>query len=58
VAESRLGTATLDALRGRGHRVVDAGAWALGRLCAVGRGGPLLRAAADTRSGVGSAAVL
>ncbi|WP_214403027.1 gamma-glutamyltransferase family protein [Pseudonocardia lacus] len=57
VAESRLGEPTLDALRRRGHSVVDAGPWALGRLCAVGRGdGPLLRAAADTRSGVGAAA--
>jgi len=59
VAESRLGPAALDELRRRGHQVVDAGEWALGRLCAVGRGeGPLLRAAADTRSGVGAAAAL
>ena len=37
--------ATLDELRRRGHVVTDGGAWALGRLCAVGRGdGPLLRA--------------
>ncbi len=57
VVESRLGEATLDELRRRGHTVVDAGPWALGRLCAVGRGdGPMLRAAADTRSGVGAAA--
>ncbi len=57
VAESRLGAAALDELRRRGHRVVDAGPWTLGRLCAVGRGGgDLLRAAADTRSGVGAAA--
>ncbi|WP_300008528.1 gamma-glutamyltransferase [Pseudonocardia sp.] len=57
VVESRLGAATLDELRRRGHFVVDAGPWALGRMCAVGRGeGPLLRAAADTRSGVGAAA--
>jgi len=59
VVESRLGAATLDDLRRRGHELVDAGGWALGRMCAVGRGdGPLLRAAADTRSGVGSAAAL
>jgi gamma-glutamyltranspeptidase/glutathione hydrolase len=59
VVESRLGAATLDELRRRGHDVVDAGEWALGRLCAVGRGeGPMLRAAADTRSGVGAAAAL
>ncbi len=57
VVESRLGPATLDDLRRRGHQVVDAGPWALGRLCAVGRGrGPLVRAAADRRSGVGAAA--
>jgi gamma-glutamyltranspeptidase/glutathione hydrolase len=57
VVESRLGAAALDELRRRGHTVVDAGPWALGRLCAVGRGdGELLRAAADTRSGVGAAA--
>ncbi|HET6257910.1 gamma-glutamyltransferase [Pseudonocardia sp.] len=57
IAESRLGTATLDELRRRGHVVTDAGEWALGRMCAVSRGdGPLLRAGADTRSGVGAAA--
>ncbi|GEL16438.1 gamma-glutamyltransferase family protein [Pseudonocardia asaccharolytica] len=55
VVESRLGAATLAELRRRGHHVTDAGPWALGRLCAVGRGGNgLLRAAADTRSGVGA----
>ena len=59
VVESRLGAAALDDLRRRGHRVTDAGPWALGRMCAVGRGGgDLLRAAADTRSGVGAAAAL
>jgi gamma-glutamyltranspeptidase/glutathione hydrolase len=58
VVESRLGAATLADLRRRGHLVVDAGEWSLGRLCAVGRGGPMLRAAADTRSGVGAAAAL
>jgi gamma-glutamyltranspeptidase/glutathione hydrolase len=57
VAESRLGAGTLDELRRRGHAVTDAGPWALGRMCAVGRGGGrLLRAGADTRSGVGAAA--
>jgi gamma-glutamyltranspeptidase / glutathione hydrolase len=56
VVESRLGPETLSELRRRGHRVVDAGEWSLGRLCAVGRGGPMLRAAADPRSGVGAAA--
>jgi gamma-glutamyltranspeptidase/glutathione hydrolase len=56
VVESRLGEDTLVSLRARGHVVTDAGRWELGRLCAVGRGGGLLRSAADTRSGVGSAA--
>ncbi len=57
VVESRLGADTLAELGRRGHRVVDAGPWALSRLCAVGRGdGPLLRAAADRRTGVGQAA--
>jgi gamma-glutamyltranspeptidase/glutathione hydrolase len=57
VVESRLGAATLDELRRRGHLVTDAGEWELGRMCAVSRGdGPLLRAGADTRSGVGTAA--
>jgi gamma-glutamyltranspeptidase/glutathione hydrolase len=57
VAESRLGASTLDELRRRGHTVTDAGPWTLGRMCAVGRGGGrLLRAGADTRSGVGAAA--
>ncbi len=42
--------------RARGHVVDDAGPWALGRMCAVGRGGgPALRAAVDPRSGVGAA---
>ncbi len=56
VVESRLGAGTLADLRGRGHVVVDAGEWSLGRMCAVGRGGPMLRAAADPRGGVGAAA--
>ncbi|SFN17506.1 gamma-glutamyltranspeptidase / glutathione hydrolase [Pseudonocardia ammonioxydans] len=63
VVESRLGADTLAGLRRRGHDVVDAGNWALGRMCAVGRGsavpgggGPgALHAAVDPRSGVGAA---
>ncbi|WP_436500220.1 gamma-glutamyltransferase family protein [Actinokineospora sp. HUAS TT18] len=47
--ESRVGQAALDDLRRRGHLVVDAGPWSLGRMCAVGRGGGLLRAAANPR---------
>jgi gamma-glutamyltranspeptidase / glutathione hydrolase len=58
VAESRLGVQTLAELRRRGHRVVDAGEWALGRLCAVGREDGEVRAAADRRSGVGAAAAV
>ena len=59
VVESRLGAGTLAELARRGHVVDDAGAWALGRLCAVGRGGgPALRGAADSRSGVGAAIAL
>ncbi|HVL85126.1 MAG TPA: gamma-glutamyltransferase [Pseudonocardia sp.] len=59
VVESRLGAGTLAELARRGHSITDAGPWALGRLCAVGRGdGALLRAAADARSGVGAAAAL
>jgi gamma-glutamyltranspeptidase/glutathione hydrolase len=56
VVESRIRSDPIADLAGRGHRVTDAGPWALGRLCAVGRGGPLLPAAADRRSGYGAAA--
>lgn len=37
VVEDRIGAAVIDGLRSRGHDVVLAGEWALGRLCAVGR---------------------
>jgi gamma-glutamyltranspeptidase/glutathione hydrolase len=56
VVESRLGERAIAHLRQSGHIVTDAGAWELGRMCAVGRSGGVLRAAADTRSRVGSAA--
>ncbi|MDV6014087.1 gamma-glutamyltransferase [Haloechinothrix sp. LS1_15] len=51
VVESRLGEATLAALREYGHRVVDAGPWQLGRLSAVARDPAtgILRAAANPR---------
>ena len=41
----------IDELRGRGHDVVEAEPWSLGRICAVGREAKtgLLRAAADPR---------
>jgi gamma-glutamyltranspeptidase/glutathione hydrolase len=56
-AEGRLDPAALDELRARGHRVRDAGPWALGRLSAAGpapEGG--LRAAANARGMQGYAA--
>ncbi|MEV0677043.1 gamma-glutamyltransferase family protein [Actinosynnema sp. NPDC050436] len=57
VVESRLGAATLDALRDRGHEVIDAGPWALGRMSAVGRDARdgLLRGAANARGNQGYA---
>ncbi|MEV0696338.1 gamma-glutamyltransferase family protein [Saccharopolyspora sp. NPDC050389] len=58
VAESRLGADTLTELRRRGHDVLDAGPWALGRLSAVSRDpdSGLLRAAANARGAQGYAA--
>lgn len=53
-AESRLGDG-LAALRRRGHEVVDAGPWTLGRLSAVARRDGLLRAAANPRGRQGYA---
>jgi gamma-glutamyltranspeptidase/glutathione hydrolase len=56
--ESRVGRDVLDELRGRGHEIVDAGAWSLGRLCAVGRDPEtgMLSAAANPRGEQGYAA--
>lgn len=58
VLESRVGQSTMDELRERGHLVVDAGPWALGRLSAVSRepGTGILRAAANARGMQGYAA--
>jgi gamma-glutamyltranspeptidase/glutathione hydrolase len=58
VVESRLGPDALDELRRRGHQVVDAGPWQLGRLCAVSRDpeSGLLRGAANARGAQGYAA--
>lgn len=58
VVESRLGESTVDALRERGHHVVDAGPWALGRLAAVARDPAtgLLYGAANARGMQGYAA--
>jgi gamma-glutamyltranspeptidase/glutathione hydrolase len=57
VAESRLGPDVLQALEARGHRVVRAGAWDLGRLSAVGRDPETgrLTGAATSRGGQGYA---
>ncbi|HYZ07192.1 MAG TPA: gamma-glutamyltransferase [Pseudonocardiaceae bacterium] len=57
VAESRVGAAALGELRRRGHEVVDAGPWALGRLSAVFRdpGTGLLYAGANARGAQGYA---
>ena len=51
VAEARLGAAVLDGLRRRGHEVVAAGDWSLGRMCVVGRDPErgLVRGAANPR---------
>ncbi|PRX47833.1 gamma-glutamyltranspeptidase/glutathione hydrolase [Prauserella shujinwangii] len=51
VVESRIGEAAIAELAERGHDVVDAGRWALGRLSAVSRdpGTGLLHAAANPR---------
>lgn len=52
VVESRLGEANLAELQERGHALVDAGPWSLGRLSAVSRdvGTGLLRAGANPRT--------
>jgi gamma-glutamyltranspeptidase/glutathione hydrolase len=48
-AESRFPEQTLEALRRKGHDLTVAGAWSLGRVCAVGCSGGLLRGAATPR---------
>lgn len=56
VIESRAGADVLAALRARGHQVVDAGEWTLGRMSAVARGSDgLLRAGANPRGAQGYA---
>ena len=47
--EDRFPAETRAALEARGHRIAVEGPWALGRICAVGRWGGLLRAAATPR---------
>ncbi|MFD5824020.1 gamma-glutamyltransferase family protein [Lentzea sp. NPDC060358] len=58
VVESRAGVDVLAALRARGHQVVDAGEWTLGRMSAVARDSAdgLLRAGANARGAQGYAA--
>ncbi len=54
--EDRIGTDVLDELRRRGHQIVPAGDWSLGRLSAVSREAGVLRAAANPRGAQGYAA--
>jgi len=49
VIEDRFPAATRAALEARGHLLTVEGPWALGRVCAVGRWGGFLRAAATPR---------
>ena len=57
VVEDRLGDDVIDALAARGHRITRAGAWALGRVSAVGRNDDgVLWAAANARGMQGYAA--
>ncbi|ROP39269.1 gamma-glutamyltransferase family protein [Saccharothrix texasensis] len=57
VVESRIGDAAMAELRDRGHAVLDAGPWTLGRMSAVARDARdgLLRAAANPRGAQGYA---
>ena len=57
VIESRVGVDVLEALRRKGHQVVDAGEWTLGRMSAVARDSTdgLLRAGANPRGAQGYA---
>ncbi|MDT4997856.1 MAG: gamma-glutamyltranspeptidase / glutathione hydrolase, partial [Pseudonocardiales bacterium] len=56
VVEDRLGPATIDELRRRGHDVVTAGPWSLGRMSAVAREGTRRLGAANPRGAQGYAA--
>jgi gamma-glutamyltranspeptidase/glutathione hydrolase len=49
VIEDRFAPETRAELEQRGHRLTVEGPWALGRVCAVGRWGGFLRAAATPR---------
>ena len=54
--EDRMGTPTIAELRRRGHDVVAAGPWSLGRMSAVGREGDIRLGAANPRGAQGYAA--
>jgi gamma-glutamyltranspeptidase / glutathione hydrolase len=54
--EDRLGAATIEELRRRGHHVDEAGPWSLGRVSAVAREGDVRLGAANPRGGQGYAA--
>jgi gamma-glutamyltranspeptidase/glutathione hydrolase len=54
--EDRLGAATIAELRRRGHDVVEAGPWSLGRMSAVAREGDVRLGAANPRGAQGYAA--
>jgi gamma-glutamyltranspeptidase/glutathione hydrolase len=53
--EDRLGPATIEELRRRGHEVENAGRWSLGRVSAVARDGDVRLGAANPRGGQGYA---
>jgi gamma-glutamyltranspeptidase / glutathione hydrolase len=54
--EDRLGSATIEELRRRGHEIDDAGPWSLGRMSAVAREGDVRLGAANPRGTQGYAA--
>jgi gamma-glutamyltranspeptidase/glutathione hydrolase len=56
VVEDRLGADTIAELTRRGHRIVDAGSWRLGRVSAVAREGRVRLGAANPRGAQGYAA--
>ena len=47
--EDRVGTATIEALRSKGHDVVVDGSWTIGRMCSALNDGTMLRAASTPR---------
>ena len=47
--EGRFSKETVEELRARGHDVTVGGDWSQGRMCAVAKEGPLVKAAATSR---------